>query len=58
MDCSRKRVSVDVDVYKSTGQGPRVGASRRVEALLAMGWPHLALGAAGIVNSAWGGRLR
>ena len=42
----------DVYANQSTGHVPRVGAARRVQALLAMGWPHHALGAAGIVNSA------
>ena len=42
----------DVYVNESTGHVPRVGAARRVQALLAMGWPHHALGAAGIANSA------
>ena len=36
----------------STGHVPRVGATRRVQALLALGWPHHHLGAAGISNSA------
>ena len=36
----------------STGHVPRVGAARRVQALLALGWPHEQLGAAGITNSA------
>lgn len=42
----------DVYANQSTGHVPRVGAARRVQALLAMGWPHQMLGAAGIVNSA------
>lgn len=42
----------DVYANQSTGHVPRVGAARRVQALLALGWPHHALGAAGIVNSA------
>ena len=36
----------------SGGHVPRVGAARRVQALLALGWPHHELGAAGITNSA------
>ena len=36
----------------SSGHVPRVGAARRVQALLALGWPHHELGAAGITNSA------
>lgn len=42
------------DVYstQSTGHVPRIGAVRRVQALLAMGWPHHALGDAGIRHSA------
>lgn len=36
----------------STGHVPRVGATRRVQALLALGWAHRDLGAAGISNSA------
>ena len=36
----------------SSGHVPRVGAARRVQALLALGWPHHELGAAGIANSA------
>lgn len=42
----------DVYVNQCTGHVPRVGAARRVQALLAMGWSHHALGAAGIANSA------
>ena len=42
----------DVYLAQSTGHVPRIGAVRRVQALLAMGWPHHALGAAGIANSA------
>ncbi len=42
----------DVYLAQSTGHVPRIGAVRRVQALLAMGWPHRALGAAGITNSA------
>lgn len=36
----------------STGHVPRVGATRRVQALLALGWTHHDMGAAGITNSA------
>ena len=36
----------------SSGHVPRVGAARRVQALLALGWTHHELGAAGIANSA------
>ena len=42
----------DVHLAQSTGHVPRIGAVRRVQALLAMGWPHHALGAAGITHSA------
>jgi transposase-like protein len=42
----------DVYLSQSTGHVPRIGAARRVQALLAMGWPHHALGDAGITNSA------
>ena len=42
----------DVYLAQSTGHVPRIGAVRRVQALLAMGWPHRALGDAGIANSA------
>lgn len=42
----------DVYLAQSTGHVPRIGAVRRVQALLAMGWPHHALDAAGITNSA------
>ncbi len=42
----------DVYLAQSMGHVPRVGAVRRVQALLAMGWPHHALGAVGIANSA------
>ena len=42
----------DVYLAQSTGHVPRIGAVRRVQALLAMGWPHHALGAAGVTNSA------
>ena len=42
----------DVYLAQSTGHVPRIGAVRRVQALLAMGWPHHALGAAGITHSA------
>lgn len=36
----------------SSGHVPRIGAARRVQALLALGWPHHELRAAGISNSA------
>ncbi len=41
-------------VYASqtTGHLPRIGAVRRVEALLALGWPHPALAAAGVPHTA------